>query len=99
MTIRSIGQTAPTMKPHGTVVVFCQAPADIKFALGLYEREGGRSLFHFYVMTVEGMAQFLRSLKLENAMVEFLGCPPHSPTLRHFRNNIVVVKWLRALRS
>ena len=94
MSIRS----APHEESPGTVVVFCQAPADIKYALGLYERDGGRSFFHFYVVTVEGMAHFLRSLKLEHARVEFLGSPPYSPTLRHIRDNLAVASWLRAQR-
>lgn len=99
MSIHSTGLTVPRVEPRSPVVVFCQAPADIKHALGLYEQDGGRSFFYFYVVTVEGMAQFLRSLKLENASVEFLGQPPHSPTLRHIRNNMAVAKWLRTQRS
>ena len=88
------------MNPDGrsTTVVFCQAPADIKYALALYEQECNRSFFHFYVVTVEGMAQFLRSLSLANASVEFLGSPPHSPTLRHIGNNLALARWLRAKR-
>ena len=99
MSIRSTELTAPRVEPRSPVVVFCQAPADIKHALGLYERDGGRSFFYFYVVTVEGMAQFLRSLKLENASVEFLGQRPHSPTLRHIRTNVAVANWLRAQRG
>ena len=84
---------------NSDTVVFCQAPADIKHALALYERESVRSFFHFYVVTVEGMAQFIRSLNLTNASVEFLGSPPCSPTLRHIGNNLTLVKWLRAKRA
>ena len=81
------------------MVVFCQAPADIKYALGLYERDGGRSFFYFYVVTVEGMAQFLRSLSLDNAAVEFIPRPLYSPTLRHIGKNLAVAKWLRSRRD
>lgn len=87
------------MDLRSPVVVFCQAPADIKYALGLYERDGGRSFFYFYVVTVEGMAQFLRSLSLENALVEFIPRPPYSPTLRHIRKNLSVARWLRLQRD
>lgn len=99
MSIHSTGLTVPRVEPRSPVVVFCQAPADIKHALGLYEQDGGRSFFYFYVVTVEGMARFLRSLRLEHASVEFLGQPPHSPTLRHIRNNMEVAYWLRKQRG
>ena len=93
------GPATPPTAARDTVVVFCQAPADIKHALTLYEQENERSFFHFYVVTVEGMAQFLRSLNLANASVEFLGSPPWSPTLKHVWNNLSVLKWLRAARD
>ena len=98
MSISSTGPTAPHAELRSTVVVFCQAPADIKYALGLYEREVGRSFVHFFVVNVEGMARFLLSLKLAHSSVEYLGCPPYSPTLRHIGNNLALAKWLRTLR-
>jgi hypothetical protein len=99
MTTRPILPQAPRNDMRNAVVVFCQAPADIKYALGLYEREGGRSFFYFYVVTVEGMAKFLDSLKLKNASVHFLGNPPFSPSLKHLWNNLAIIRWLRSLRS
>lgn len=95
----STGPVTPHTGASGTVVVFCQAPADIKHALALYEKESARSFFHFYVVTVEGMAQFLRSLNLANASVVYLGSPPFSPTLRHLGNNLAVAEWLRTRRK
>lgn len=57
------------------IVIFCQAPADIQYALSLYDTYQNESTFHFFAINVEGMYQFLTGLKLKNAHIEFIPYP------------------------
>lgn len=57
------------------IVIFCQAPADVQYALSLYHTYQGEGTFHFFVINVEGMYTFLTGLKLKNAHIEFIPYP------------------------
>lgn len=57
------------------IVIFCQAPADVQYALSLYETYRSERRFHFFVINIEGMYTFLTSLNLQNAHIEFIPYP------------------------
>jgi hypothetical protein len=58
------------------IIIFCQAPADIKYTLALYEEYGGADTqFDIYAVSVENMYRFLSSLSLKYAKIHFLPYP------------------------
>ena len=50
------------------IIIFCQAPADVQYALTIYEKEKNKSKISIFCINVEGMYKFLSilDLKLEN---------------------------------
>lgn len=57
------------------IVIFCQAPADIQYALSIYDKYQGNRTVHFFVIQVKGIYKFLTELKLKNAQVKFIPYP------------------------
>jgi len=60
------------------IILFCQAPADIQYALTIYEREKKRSKISIFCINVEGMYKFLYSLDLKLEKLVFI------PYLKNF---------------
>jgi len=70
------------------VIVFCQAPADIPYALSIYESlKKNNQKFHFFIVNVKGMYYFLQSLNLQEVTFSFL---PYS-FVKNFKNPINII--------
>ena len=54
------------------IIMFCQAPADIQYALSIYEREKSKSKISIFCINVEGMYKFLYSLDLKLEKLVFI---------------------------
>ena len=57
------------------IIIFCQAPADIKYALTIYERNIKNSIISIFCINVEGMHKFIKSLDLDLGKLEFIPYP------------------------
>lgn len=57
------------------IVIFCGAPADVQYALSIYEKYRNEGKFHFFAIHVKGIYKFLTELRLKNAHVEFIPYP------------------------
>lgn len=79
-------------------VIFCQAPADLKYALELYEQRRATGPVLFVTLEVEGMKQFLELLRLPQAEVRHVAYPNDIPSLRKWRGNLTLRKWMRQLQ-
>ncbi len=54
------------------IVIFCQAPADVQYALSIYHENKGKADISIFVTNVYGIYRFLKSLKLELKKLIFL---------------------------
>lgn len=54
------------------IIIFCQAPADIRYALELYENNKELSEITIYVINVHNVYLFLKSLDLYYVVIEFI---------------------------
>ena len=54
------------------IILFCQAPADIQYALTIYERNKGLATISIFCINVEGMYAFIKSLKLDLEELVFI---------------------------
>lgn len=54
------------------IIIFCQAPADIKYALSLYDKYKDSSQISVFCVNVEGMYKFVKSLKLNIARLIYI---------------------------
>jgi hypothetical protein len=74
------------------VVIFCQASADVQYALAIYEQYRDVGRFRFFVINVLGIYNFLTDLHLEKARIEYIPYPklnPKSPkSIRNVRQYI-----------
>ena len=59
------------------IILFCQAPADIQYALTIYEREKSRSKISIFCINVKGMYKFLSSLNLKLDKLVFIPYPEY----------------------
>ncbi len=66
---------------NNDIIVFCQAPADIPYFLTLYERNKKDKTFCVYVINIENVYKFLKSLNLELKNLIFI---PY--TIKSFKN-------------
>ncbi|MDA3779121.1 MAG: hypothetical protein PF487_02630, partial [Bacteroidales bacterium] len=46
------------------IIIFCQAPADIQYALTIYEKYKNSSMISIFCINMEGMYKFISSLNL-----------------------------------
>ncbi len=76
-------------------VIFCQSPADLKFALEIYERRKSAGAVLFVTFEVDGMRRFLEFLQLPNVVVRHISYPVDTPSLRRWGGNWALRKWLR----
>lgn len=53
-------------------IIFCQAPADVPYALTVYEQQKGKSAVSIFVINVEGMFRFLSGLNLDLEQLIFI---------------------------
>jgi hypothetical protein len=79
-------------------VIFCQAPADLKYALALYEQRRAVGPVLFVTLEVEGMKQFLEFLPLAHVGVRHVACPVQIPSLRRWRGNLALRRWMHQLQ-
>ena len=57
------------------IVIFCQAAADVQYALSIYNTYRDTGTFRFFAVNVEGIYTFLTGLKLKNVHVNFIPYP------------------------
>lgn len=78
-------------------VIFCQAPADLKYALEIYGRCKADGPVLFVTVEVEGMKQFLELLQLPQADLIHLAHPITAPSLRRWGANLALRNWMRKI--
>jgi len=54
------------------IIIFCQAPADIQYALTIYERNKKKTEITIFCINVKGIYNFIRSLKLDLKELVFI---------------------------
>jgi len=59
------------------IIIFCQAPADIQYALTIYEREKSKSKVSIFCINVEGIFKFLSILDLKLDNMVFIPYPKY----------------------
>jgi len=69
-------------------IIFCQAPADVQYALAVYETNFDVGCFHFYTVNVENIFRYMTSLNLKKADVHFIPYPGNL----NFKNIISIIK-------
>lgn len=80
---------------NNTVIIFCQAPADVPFVLSLYEKKQKTNSVSIFVVNVEGVFRFLSSLKLNLEQLAFI---PYSGTnLKNIKDIYLERKRINAL--
>ncbi len=62
------------------IIIFCQSPSDIRHTLWLYEKNSKESRIYIYVVNVHNNYKFLKSLGLENCVINFF---PYEHNLRN----------------
>ena len=60
------------------ILIFCQAPADIKYALTIYERNKNDSDISIFTINVEGMHKFLKSFNLNLKELQHIQYPKYN---------------------
>jgi hypothetical protein len=81
------------------IIIFCSAPADIKYALTLRE-EQPQANCRIFALQVEGLALFLRDLRLpERTEVEFIPYPPKSIAVKRIWNNLNIRCYLNRMKE
>ena len=54
------------------IIIFCQAPADIQYALAIYDRNRNNTRISIFCINVEGMYKFISSLNLNLKKLIFI---------------------------
>jgi len=77
------------------IIIFCQAPADVQYALSLYDTYQGEVTFRFFAINVEGMYKFLKGLELKNAHIEFIPYPNFNISIKNPKSIIKARKYIK----
>lgn len=81
------------------IIIFCSAPADIKFALTIRESYP-QAYCRIFAIQVEDMAVFLRSLYLPaRTQVEFIPYPTKSIAVKRVWNNLTIRSYLDRIKQ
>jgi hypothetical protein len=76
------------------ILIFCQAPADIKYALTIYERYKNDSDISIFTINVEGMYEFINNLNLDLASLVHIHYPEYK-----IKNPISILKAKKYIRK
>lgn len=64
-----------------SVIIFCQAPADIPYFLTLYEKFNGKKKIYLYIINVKNNFKFIKSLNLNLTSIIFI--PYTHPSIKN----------------
>jgi len=88
------------------IIIFCQAPADIQYALTIYERKKNTSKISIFCINVERMSKFLSMLNLKVDNIVFIPYlknfsqkKPHTIIKEKLRVKYIYNKYFKNIRN